>query len=54
MWAGLVIAVINHQDVLAGTNELSVKVFAGALVAIAVGLLGLYCTRRPGDGGFGF
>ena len=54
MWAGLVIAVINHQDVLAGVGGLSVRVFTGAVIAIAIGLLGLYLTRRPDDNGFGF
>ncbi|MEM8975429.1 MAG: hypothetical protein AAGD43_25485 [Pseudomonadota bacterium] len=54
MWAGLLIAVLNHQDVLAGMGGLSTRVFTGAVLAIAIGLLGIYITRRPGDSGFGF
>ena len=54
MWIGPLIAVIKHQDVLAGTDDASVKVFAGGLIAIAISLLGIYSTRRPGDDGFGF
>ena len=54
MWAGLLIAVFNHQDVLAGMGGLSARVFTGAVIAIAIGLLGIYITRRPGDNGFGF
>lgn len=51
---GLVIAVMHHQDVLAGVGGLSLQMFTGAVIAIAIGLLGLYATRRPGDDGFGF
>ena len=54
MWAGLITAVLQHQDVLAGVNGLSVRIFTGAMIAVALGLLGLYLTRRPGDSGFGF
>lgn len=54
MWTGLVVAVINHQDVLAGIDGTSVRIFAGGLIAVAIGLLGIYLTRRPGDSGFGF
>ena len=54
MWAGLITAVLQHQDVLAGVNGLSARIFTGAMIAVALGLLGLYLTRRPGDSGFGF
>lgn len=54
MWAGLIIAVINHQDVLAGDDGSSVEVFTGAVIAIALGLLGVYLTRSPDDNRFGF
>ncbi|MEM6496666.1 MAG: hypothetical protein AAGB04_09985 [Pseudomonadota bacterium] len=54
MWAGLLIAVLYHRDVLAGTGGLSASVFTGSVIAIAIGLLGIYLTRRPGDSGFGF
>ena len=54
IWAVLITAVLQHQDVLAGVNGLSVRIFTGAMIAVALGLLGLYLTRRPGDSGFGF
>ena len=54
MWSGLITAVIQHQDVLAGVGGLSVRIFTGALIAVALGLIGLYLTRRPDDNGFGF
>lgn len=54
MWAGLVTAVFQRQDVLAGVNDLFVRIFTAASIAVALGLLGLYLTLRSEDDGFGF
>ena len=54
MWTGLVVAVVNHRDVLVGSDAASVELFVAALIAIAIGLFGIYFTRQPGDSGFGF
>ena len=54
MWAGLIVAVIYHQEMLGRPDVDVQRIFAGAVVAIAIGLIGVYLTRRPGDGGFGF
>ena len=54
MWCGLIVAVVTHQDML-GTPDIFVqRIFIGAVIAIAIGLIGIYFTRRSGDGGFGF
>lgn len=54
LWGGLIVAVILHQDMLQGPDGATVTMFTGAVIVIAIGLCGLYITRRPGDGGFGF
>ena len=54
MWCGLIVAVVTHQDML-GRPDIDIqRIFIGAVVAVAIGLIGIYLTRRPGDGGFGF
>ena len=54
MWCGLIVAVVTHQDMLGTPDAVVQRIFISAVVAVALGLLGIYLTRRSGDGGFGF